>query len=76
MTEENAVGRTYLYKGKEARIFEGDEVAKMAAAGWKDAPQSKAKRGRPAGSRNKPEERTAEEITLSELDGETEPEAV
>ncbi len=40
MSDEVYVGRTCLYKDGESRIFEGAEVAKALAKGWKDSPRT------------------------------------
>lgn len=39
--ENDDTGPTCLYKGEEAKVFEGKEVAQALKSGWKDTPQSK-----------------------------------
>lgn len=38
MSKKEPVGPTSCYKDGECKIFEGDDVAKAEADGWKDSP--------------------------------------
>jgi|TARA_R110000796_G_scaffold52465_2_gene123578 hypothetical protein len=37
--KDEPIGATYLYKGGDAVIFEGEAVKKALLDGWKDTPQ-------------------------------------